>query len=161
MKKLLRFLSATLLLSVFAFSFSSCSDDDDEKRIDFSTEVPETARNFVAEHFAGEEVWYAEKDGRKYEVKLKNNTELDFDSEGVWMKVDVDKNVMPSSVLLLLNGKILEYINKNYANNTIKEVEKKGQNLEIELNNNIDLIFNAKGEFVSSSGGGQTLKRND
>lgn len=152
MKRSIKFLSTALLFSVFSLALVSC-DDDDDKRIDFAS-VPQTARTFVDNHFSDLEVWYVEKDGSHYEVTFRNRLEVDFDSNGNWIKIEANYNPIPASVLLLLDSKIVDYINKNYSTNTIEEIEKKYNGyIEVELNNDIELLFNSNGEYVSTTGG--------
>lgn len=154
MKKFFSYFVAAIFCTTIAFTVTSCSDDDDDngKEIQYS-EVPVTARSFVETHFEESDVLFSKYTGYGYLVKFRNHMEVYFDNAGEWKKIDLNGNTLPPSVLLLLNNGILDYINTNYPNNTIEEIEKKGTNIEVELNNDIELLFNASGSFLSSSGG--------
>lgn len=121
-----------------------------------TVELPQTAKEFMNTHFNG--ISYTSvKDENEYDVYV-DAYKLEFDQQGVWKKVDgsVKKDnhkALPESFLALIPiNKINEYVKTNYASQYIIEIEKDYENsnlyYDIELDNQVDLIFNAEGEFV-------------
>lgn len=160
MKRLLKI--SLMLVAVMSF-FVACSDDDDDD--DYQTVIsaeslPIKAKEFISEHFATETVTLAKEaalanpiTGAKYFVYLTNAYELDFDNTGKWVNVESEKNIaLPASVIALLPAAIPTYVTTNYPTAFIKEMMKLNINntlqYKIELNTDLDLIFDANGQFI-------------
>lgn len=151
MKKLTGFLSTLLLCSVFIFA-TSCSDDDDDKRIDFD-QLPLKSQTFVKTYFKDAVVSKVEQDKNGYDVDLVGNIELDFDLAGNMVKVDVGANPMPQGIMLLLPVGVTDYISAYHANRKVSEVELKASTIEVELYKDHDLIFDVNGRILQDHGG--------
>lgn len=125
--------------------FSSC---DDEKVIEFSG-LPEAAQNFISQFFPDAEVNYIQRDkddGReKYEVYLKNGTELEFDENGSWTDVDCKFSRSPEGIL---PERIATHIAENYPQDTPYQVERKLGGYEVSVSGNLELIYAEDGSFV-------------
>lgn len=163
MKKILNF---SLMLLAVTFIFSSCSSDDDDDIDTVITEssLPQTARSFISQHFSAETVTLVKEaivvnptTKTKYYVYLTNAYEVDFDTNGNWVEVDVDSKTsveLPTSVLSLLPAKALEYTRANYPTGKIESIKKitvnNAQIYEVDLNNGPDLKFAADGQFISA-----------
>ena len=57
------------------------------------TELPQKAQAFVKKHFSQKDVILVKMDtkflvSKEYEVKFNNGTEVEFDSDGEWKKID-------------------------------------------------------------------------
>lgn len=149
----------------------SCSDDDNNERVSFS-EVPETAKSFLTKHFTDFDeanISYIEKDSDgTYDVKFNDRTEIDFYPNGVWKEIDLNGNTLPNSIAMLLPENALNYISSTYPNAIIEEIEKiepyseDGQGFKIELRNDRDIYFDAKGNVLKDKGeeskGKETVK---
>jgi hypothetical protein len=62
---------------------------------------------------------------------------------------DNEYNSLTSSNLSdAVQQKIMDYIRSNYPDLTVVEVEIESQKIEIELSNNIELIFDLNGNFL-------------
>lgn len=142
------------IFSLFTFSTISCNNDDDSNTtqiIDFKT-LPEEGRGFIATYFSGTEIARIEKhnpakiDGTMYEVDFVNRDEVDFDKDGIWLKVEAEDNrSIPTGFIL---PSIVSYIKTNYPNLTINQIKKTYEGFELELTNDLDLVFNSSGEFI-------------
>lgn len=149
-KIILNSLSIFLSLSLFV----SCSDDDDDIRIEPS-ELPKAAQNFVNTHFGTATYRYAEKDkkpainGALYDVYLTNGFKLEFDINGAWVEVDGEYQEVPASVLALVPENIPSYVKQTFPTQYIVSIEKKTYGFKVELISDLDLIFNSGGIFVS------------
>lgn len=160
----------TVLIFAGVFSFIACSDDDDNKQITFEEFVSEQprAKEFLTKHFASANESFnpadihrieVDKDG-SYEVKFVNGIEIDFYASGEWEKIDMNGNPLPQSVAALLPIKAIDYINSNYPNNLIEEVERKGTDrIEIEIKpSDIDILFDLNGNVQNDPGTGGSTK---
>lgn len=149
----------------------SCSDEDNNERVSFS-EISETAKSFLIKHFTDFNefnISYIEKDSDgTYEVMFNDRTEIDFYPNGIWKEIDLNGNTLPNSIAMLLPENALSYISSTYPNAIIEEIEKtgpyseNGQGFKIELRNDRDIYFDAKGDVLKDKGeeskGKETVK---
>lgn len=114
--------------------------------------LPEKATSLIKDHFAAQEIKTVQKfnaprpSGTLYEVKLADQTELDFDINGEWIEID-GHNDNPISISYL-NPTILTYLTTNYANIGVLTVERTQKGFELELANDTDLYFDSNGVFL-------------
>ncbi len=79
-----------ILIVAFAcmLAFSAC----EEKKVITVNELPASAQTYIKENYAGVNVTYVKMEkeamGTKYDVRLDNGIELEFDGEGVLEDVD-------------------------------------------------------------------------
>ncbi|WP_413532255.1 PepSY-like domain-containing protein [Empedobacter brevis] len=142
------------LFSVFAFATISCNNDDDvnSSQLIEVNNLPAEGQKFVEKYFSGIGIEKIEKhnpakvNGAMYEVDFINRDEIDFDANGTWLKVEAEGNrPIPTGFIL---PSIVSYVKTNYPTFEINQIEKKYEGFEVELTNDLDLIFNSKGEFV-------------
>lgn len=107
--------------------------------------LPAAVKTFVNEHFASQSIIFAEKEAGKYEVKLNNGTDLDFDSKGNWTKVDCENSMLPGALLPLFAR---QYIELYFCGAYATKIEKKRFGYEVEMSNGLDLKFNHQGEVI-------------
>lgn len=111
-------------------------------------EIPEKITSYILEHFPDNTIVYGKKKVKmsetEYEVKLKNDIEIEFDGN---MEVkDIDSDIpLPKSVI---PEKIWDYISSNHPNNKIMEWKKKKGYQKVELDNDFDLYFDVDGNFT-------------
>ena len=138
------------LLAALLFGFSvfmvSCDKDDDQTLT--NDNIPTEIKNYVTTHFNTATITRAvidEDDSNDYyEITLSNGVKLDFNRNK--QIVDIESNTqLPDSVI---PDAILSYVKANYASNFITDWELQGIQQEVELNNGVELIFTATGEFV-------------
>ncbi len=138
--KQIRFILLTLLsLLIVTATYA----DDKSMPIE---QLPAAAKTFVSTNFKGKKITYAEKDRISYECRLDDGTKIEFDRKGDWDCVECKSpNAVPAN---LVPKPILQYVKANYDNCTIIKIDKKRYGHEIELSNNLDLMFNKKGAFI-------------
>ena len=137
----------------FLFTFAGC----EEVKIN-ENRLPETARTFIRQNFPHTTILSAEKekeDGvKQYNVRLADGTEIEFDAKGNWKSIECEFSVLPEAALL---PTISEYIAENYPGSKAYKIERKYGGYEVEITapsgspqpgSDIELIFNAFGEFV-------------
>lgn len=153
MKKFIVFLAAAIAgIGVL----SGC----DEVKIN-EKRLPETARTFIQKNFPHTNILGAEKereDGvKQYNVRLADGTEIEFDARGNWKSIECEFSILPEAALL---PTISGYITENYPGSKAYKIDKKYGGYEVEITapsgspqpgSDIELMFNAFGEFVRES----------
>ncbi len=113
-------------------------------------QLPENAQKFLATYWKDVKVVRAEmdKDGLEvtYDVHLENKTKIEFDKKGEWTEIKSTMVEIPKGVIL---QNIVDYVAEYYSGNRIKKIKREFLHYEVELNNDIELKFNKKGEFKS------------
>ena len=141
-----KFISISVFVIAAILSFSSC-DKEDEVAISPSA-ISNEVQAFLDSHFQGIEIQYViqerERRSYDYEMRLSDGTRIEINSNGDWMEVENYNKGVPASVI---PGKILEYVNQNYPNTTIVDIERDRQ-IDIKLKNGVELIFSLDGEFI-------------
>jgi len=136
----------TVVTALFALQAAMAQDD---VQITFD-KLPAKAQNFVKTHSPKEEVASVWKDTEMlrvedYTVALSNGTEVEFLPNGEWKEIKSRGSEIPASII---PSGIRDYVKKNYASSTIKDIKKKRYGYEVELTGDIDLEFNSKGKFL-------------
>ena len=156
------------LAFVATLTFSSCSSDDDSEmgtEVDLNltaqlsddyinpAALPQAILNYISTNYPNNTIREAEiEDNNNYEVELNNGTELIFDSQGNFLGIDDDddddfgdEDIAPAD----LPANIREFIATHFPGTTIEEAERENNgNYEIELSNDVELIFDADGKFL-------------
>lgn len=114
--------------------------------------IPLKATSFLSDHFSGIAIrkvkvkkYATEAAQKKYEVKLINGVEVDFNSNGDWLEVDGNHQAIPNAIL---PKKIARYIKTNYPNSGVEKIEKESTKYEVELLDGLDLEFDLHGNFL-------------
>ena len=149
MKKII--LTGFIALSLL-FTTTSCdSDDDNNESVINATDLPKLADTFVTTYFPNTTYVHitkqhvADSDGSIYDVKLSNNFEIDFDANGNWIDIDGNHQAVPVE---LVPGTIQTYVTTNYPNQFVTSIDKETTTVEVELSNNIDLVFDLQRSFL-------------
>ncbi|UJH92894.1 PepSY-like domain-containing protein [Antarcticibacterium sp. 1MA-6-2] len=115
--------------------------------------LPKTAQDFISKHFSNlqtEEVkenssWEIWED-EKYEVRLSNGLQLDFDENGNIIEIDSQNNeAIPEAAI---PASITTYLKSNHPDAKIIGWEKQGKGQEVELSNGIEVEFDNNGKFL-------------
>lgn len=110
--------------------------------------LPEAITAFIKQHFPNATVVGVEPDnehgGLEYDVYLSDGTQVDFDANNQWEKVESMKGV-PA---FFIPKAIATYVKSNYQNLAITKVNKEYHGYEIELANGLDLNFDNSGRFI-------------
>ena len=137
MKKLLVVLMGFIALGAFVSCDRTVSPD----------KLPAQAKQFITAHFNGIEVLSVRKDGFKYDVVLFDGTELEFSHGGQWIEVDCGLNPLPDGVLPANTAK---YLTAKFPMNFATHVKFEHKRYEVELDNDLDLLFDKNGNFMGA-----------
>lgn len=113
-----------------------------------SKPLPPAAQEFIVKHFAGKSVVETEynrsDESNRHEAKLNDGTKLDFNADGVCTEVE-SKSPLPDSIV---PEKIREYVQANYANQSILKWKRDSNNQEVELSSGMDIDFDLSDKFM-------------
>ena len=134
-----------ILVAISLFVFSNANA---QKKYLAVSETPGQIISYINAHFPKSEIISVKKDKEvlktEYKVKLNTMVELEFDGNFSIKKIE-SKSTHPKSVV---PEKIFAYIHKNYPNNKILEWKKEKKGQKIELDNDIDVVFDLNGKFL-------------
>lgn len=142
MKKIFSLLVLFIAAAHFAFAGDIVTKD--------AMKLPLTARNFINQHFSSSQIDHIKIDNetlqaRKYEVKLTNGAEIDFDSEGNWTEVDCKKAAVPAS---LVPAFVKQYMKSNgFKQESVTKIDRDRKGYEVGLSSGMDLKFSKDGKF--------------
>ena len=105
---------------------------------------PQKAQQFINTHFSGVEVLSATVDD-DYEVYLANGTKVEFTMQGEWKEVKCPGAAVPAAII---PAAISKYVKANFPNSTIVKIDKKYSGYEVELNTDLELVFDKNGNFI-------------
>lgn len=118
------------------------------KSSEFYQEMPATIKSFLGKYYPkATVVKYEAKStvvGKKYEVKLNNGAEIDFDKNGNWEEISDKQGIS----FALIPAKIKAYLNQNYKGIKVEKIDKERNKIKIDLQNDIDLEFDKNGKFL-------------
>ena len=141
MKKIFNLILVATTLFVFSNAYAQ------EKYLPVS-ETPRQIASYVKAHFPKSKIISVKEDKEifktEYEVKLNTMVELEFDGHFSIKNIE-SKDALPQSVV---PTRIAAYVQKNYPDNKIIEWKKKKKGQKIELDNDIDLVFDLSGKFL-------------
>lgn len=133
-----------LVVSVFTIGFSSC----EKQTILENKEIPEPIKVFIDEHFPGIKVEIASKNEEglsvEYVIVLSGNIHLEFDKKYKIKEMEFSQG-LPDSVI---PDPILDYVKANYPKNFIVSWEREKNRQYVELDNDVELVFDDNGEFI-------------
>ena len=134
MKKFFVLLLGLMTLNVFAAN---------DRPVTFQ-QLPQKAQQFINTHFSGVEFLSATVDD-DYEVYLANGTKVEFTLQGEWKEVKCPGSAVPAAII---PAAISKYVKANFPNTTIVKIDKKYGGYDVELNTDLELVFDKNGNFI-------------
>jgi uncharacterized lipoprotein YehR (DUF1307 family) len=141
--------SKAILALAVIFTMTSCDKDD---VLISNDELPTESKTFVTEYFGSAKIISTIKDKEgvtfEYEVKLDNGVDVKFDAAGLWQDVEArnDREVLPNTSFIL--PAIADYVTTNYTSVGINGIEREVNGFDVELTNDVDLVFDKDGKFI-------------
>lgn len=137
-----------VFLLVCLFTLHTVARADDDKPIQV-TQMPQTAQQFIKQHFADSKVALAKMESdflyKSYEVIFTNGNKVEFDKKGSWTEVDCKYGAVPVAVVPVA---IQNYVKSNYPETTILKIERDKKDYEVKLSNRIELKFDLKFNLI-------------
>ena len=136
------------ILSLFAcmLTFTGC----DEDKIISASQLPQKAQQFIQQYFAEEEIAIVKSErevsGKKYEVTFISGKNIEFKSNGDWIKVDCLFSAVPAE---LVPEAIANKVKEMYPDAIICVIDKENNYTEVDLNNGLDLKFDKKYNLIA------------
>ena len=128
-----------VLVSVFALSVTAMAIEDKPVSVD---KLPQKAQLFIKTHFGTHQVAMAKMEtdflSKSYDVIFTNGDKVEFDRKGEWTNIDCEYSAVPMETV---PAAIKAYVNKNYPNAKVKQIEKDRNNYDVELSNGWDITF--------------------
>ena len=119
-----------------------------DPRTDAAQGLPGAITSFLKQHFPNSSIVGAETDlehgGVEYDVYLSDGTQVDFDANNKWEKVESMKGVPD----FFVPDAISSYVKGNYQNIAITKINKEYHGYDVELANGLDLSFDRSGRFL-------------
>lgn len=113
------------------------------------TTLPIKAQNLLTNYFGNQKVALATIESgvvnRSYDVVLQNGTKLEFNKKGELTEIDSKQGVVPVKLIPL---SIKNYLQNNYPRQSVKKLEIKKNEYEVELSNGMDLTFNKHFQLI-------------
>lgn len=137
------------MIAIFCMlSCNAVANADNDKPISVNA-LPAKAQSLLNQHFNGQKVMLATIESgvisKSYDVVLKNGTKLEFDKKGNLTEIDCKQATVPAN---LIPQAIKDYLKDNYAGQSVKKIEIKRNEYEIELSNGLDLTFNKHFQLI-------------
>lgn len=114
-------------------------------------DMPEEITAFVKEHFPNATIAQVKTEndakGMEYDLTLNDSTEIDFDADKQWDKVECKTGAVPEKIV---PQAIATYAKDNYQGQAITEIDKNDKGgFEIKLANGVELKFDEAGRFLT------------
>jgi hypothetical protein len=110
--------------------------------------LPNGITTFIKQNFPNASITGVEPDqdhgGLEYDVYLNDGTQIDFDANNQWEKVESMKGV-PA---YFIPKAIANHVKSSYQNIAITKINKEYHGYEIELANGVELNFDRSGNFM-------------
>lgn len=110
--------------------------------------LPAPITDFIKKQFPNATIAGIEADhehgGLEYDVYLSDGTQIDFDANNQWEKVESMKGV---PAFFIPQG-ISSYVKSNYQNLAITKINKELHGFDVELANGMELTFDRSGRFL-------------
>ena len=134
-----------VVLAALSISLTACAKD---QIVPFE-QVPQPAKDLVAQHFDAAQVSYVKLDKDlldwEYEVRFNDGRSVEFNKNGELTKVDCKQTEVPTA---LVPEQVRNYVKANFPNAFITEWGREDRGYKAELNNGLDLEFNRNYEFL-------------
>ena len=133
----------TMLLGLFCLSAGAKG----KQPIAFE-KLPKPVSNAALQYYTPDEILFITKDKElgkdEYEFMLADGTKIEFYENGQLHKVKSQQGVPEA----LIPANMLKYIKATFPNSIVTEYKNERMMKKIEINNDVDLVFNRKGKFL-------------
>ena len=135
----------TTLTVAAAIALSACNVSGKQQQI----ELPDLAQMFLSQNFANAQISKVSNDSAAvYEVELSSGTLLQFNSDGMWMKVQAKQGENVEAKVLPFPAQT--YLHEIYPEKKIKLVERDIPTglMRVTLDDGLEIVFSSDGEVI-------------
>ena len=136
------------IMTVMASLMMLAGCEKDDRNVALSS-LPQKAQTFVENHFGDLTISSVVKEyddlTYDYDVYFTNGTSIEFSRSGEWKNIDCHGSKVPDSAV---PAGVLDYVTANYPSNVVVQITIDGLFYAVELDNDLDLVFNKSGKFV-------------
>lgn len=148
-KKIMMIVASVILCATSALAAATvCYSCDNDKPVRYD-ELPAGAKQFISEHFAGEQLSHATLDKdfleKEYTVVFLSGTKLEFKGDGEWKKVDCRYSAVPAAVV---PAEIARYVKDHYPNSQITELKREPMHWEAKITGGLELTFSSNYHLI-------------
>jgi hypothetical protein len=113
-------------------------------------QLPTEIATFIQQNFPGQTISFATKDleitGWQYDVVFADGTQIDFDTDKMWDKIQCTMgNPVPT---VLIPVQIATHLRTNFPDAIVLKIDKERYGYEVELANGLELKFNQQGALM-------------
>ena len=145
MKRTMRIMMIAIYCILSCNILASAGND---KPISVNT-LPIKAQILLTNYFGNQKVALATIESgvvnKSYDVVLHNGTKLEFNKKGELTEIDCKQGVVPVNLIPL---SIKNYLQNNYPGQSVKKLEIKKKEYEVELSTGMDLTFNKHFQLI-------------
>ena len=134
----------TTLTVAAAIALSACNGSGKQQ-----IELPDLAQMFLSQNFANAPISNVSNDSAAvYEVELSSGTQLQFNSDGMWMKVQAKQGENVEAKVLPFPAQT--YLHEIYPEKKIKLVERDIPTglMRVTLDDGLEIVFSSDGEVI-------------
>ena len=139
-------------------------DDGEYNSIDqapLSEVVKTKIKTYISTNHPSNSVVEVDIENQTIEIELNNNIEILFSLSGDFIAYDNNSSndddhddgeynsIDQAPLSEVVKTKIKTYISTNHPNKSIVEVDIENQTIEVELNNNVEILFSLSGDFIA------------
>ena len=136
-----------IALAVFTLGIITAKADND--RLIAKENLPKKAQQFIDSNFKNSKITYVKDESyfleKSYEVLFADGTKVEFNRKGEWKEIDCRRSSIPATIVPAM---ILEYVNSNYQDVRILQIERDRVDYEIKLSNQLEITFDMKFNII-------------
>ena len=136
----------TTLTVAAAIALSACNGSGKQQQ---QIVLPDLAQMFLSQNFANAQISNVSNDSAAvYEVELSSGTQLQFNSDGMWMKVQAKQGENVEAKVLPFPAQT--YLHEIYPEKKIKLVERDIPTglMRVTLDDGLEIVFSSDGEVI-------------
>ena len=136
----------TTLTVAAAIALSACNGSGKQQQ---QIVLPDLAQMFLSQNFANAPISKVSNDSAAvYEVELSSGTQLQFNSDGMWMKVQAKQGENVEAKVLPFPAQT--YLHEIYPEKKIKLVERDIPTglMRVTLDDGLEIVFSSEGEVI-------------
>lgn len=111
--------------------------------------LPQKAQEFVKTHFAKADVAFTKMEREfldsSYEIMFVNGDKIEFDKSGNWKEIQCKRQSVPDAIV---PAKIKAFIQENYPDAKVLQIEKDRYEYEVRLSNYWELTFDLEFNLI-------------